>query len=129
VVTQTLVAEGEGLWHEYVGGYSDWVQQRRPPPPVRGAAPARRRERGADKPPPAPARKRLSSWEQRELDALPAELEALEREQHALTERMCAPDYHREGTERIKADRTRAEEIERLLAAKFERWGELDARA
>jgi hypothetical protein len=60
---------------------------------------------------------------------LPAQIEALEREQHALTERMCTPDYHRQGGERIKADRARAEEIERLLAERFERWGELDARA
>jgi ATP-binding cassette subfamily F protein uup len=75
------------------------------------------------------SRKRLSSWEQRELEELPAQIEALEREQHALTERMCAPGYHREGPEQMKADRQRAEEIEHLLASKFERWGELDARA
>jgi ATP-binding cassette subfamily F protein uup len=30
VVTQTLVAEGNGKWQEYVGGYSDWLAQRRP---------------------------------------------------------------------------------------------------
>ena len=42
---------------------------------------------------------------------------------------MCAPDYHRQDVERIKADRRRAEEIERLLAVRFERWGELDAKA
>ncbi len=28
VVTQTLAAEGDGLWREYVGGYSDWLKQR-----------------------------------------------------------------------------------------------------
>ena len=28
VVTQTLVAEGNGEWREYVGGYSDWLRQR-----------------------------------------------------------------------------------------------------
>ncbi|HWM65376.1 MAG TPA: ATP-binding cassette domain-containing protein, partial [Steroidobacteraceae bacterium] len=31
VVTQTLAAEGGGAWHEYVGGYSDWLRQRRKP--------------------------------------------------------------------------------------------------
>ena len=129
VVTQTLVAEGDGAWREYVGGYSDWLLQRpAPPPPVR-AVPARRADGPDRKATAAPARKRLSTWEERELAALPAELEALEAEQHALTERMCAPDYHREGAARIKADRARAEEIERLLAVKFARWGELDARA
>ena len=32
VVTQTIAAEGDGVWHEYAGGYSDWAnyqQQRR----------------------------------------------------------------------------------------------------
>ena len=27
IVTQTLVAEGGGVWREYVGGYSDWLSQ------------------------------------------------------------------------------------------------------
>src|SRR6201999_3372434 len=31
VVTQTLAAEGAGQWHEYVGGYTDWLRQRRLP--------------------------------------------------------------------------------------------------
>jgi ABC transport system ATP-binding/permease protein len=33
VVTQTLAAEGNGVWREYAGGYSDHRQQR-PPLPV-----------------------------------------------------------------------------------------------
>jgi ATP-binding cassette subfamily F protein uup len=71
---------------------------------------------------------KLSFKEQRELAGLPAELEALEREQLQLTEQMASPDYHKRGPEGLKADRARATEIERLLAAKFERWAELDAR-
>jgi ATP-binding cassette subfamily F protein uup len=140
VVTQTLVVDpgGTGTWKEYVGGYSDWVAQRATPA-SRGtavAAPAARAE--IDAAPVAPgrpgtrpgtaARAKLSFAERRELAALPEELEALEREQHALTERMCRPDYHKQGGEAIKADRRRAEEVEHTLARKFERWGELDAR-
>jgi ATP-binding cassette subfamily F protein uup len=128
VVTQTLAAEGNGTWREYVGGYSDWLAQRprEPQAPAGTRKPARnieRRHSGA-----APARKRLTPPERRELEALPAALEALEQEQHALTQRMCAADYHRQDVARIKADRQRAQEIERLLAEKFERWGDLDAR-
>jgi ATP-binding cassette subfamily F protein uup len=72
---------------------------------------------------------KLTFAERRELASLPDEIEALEREQNALTERMCRPDYHREGSERMKADRARAAEIEHALATKFERWGDLDGRA
>ena len=75
------------------------------------------------------ARAGLTFKEQREIERLPAEIEALERDQHALTERMSAPTYGRLGADVIKADRVRAAEIEHQLAAKFERWGELDARA
>ena len=126
VATQTLVAEGDGRWVEYAGGYSDWLGQRAPAA-LATATPARKpkapRDRVND------SRVRLSFNEQRELDALPAELEALEREQHALSGRMCAADYHRQDVDAIKADRRRAEEIERLLAERFARWGELDAKA
>jgi ATP-binding cassette subfamily F protein uup len=44
VVTQTLVAEGDGRWTEYPGGYSDWVALRPTAPP---AAPARTGSRWA----------------------------------------------------------------------------------
>jgi ATP-binding cassette subfamily F protein uup len=100
------------------------VMQRPRPAP----ASTRKAARTEAPPRPEPARKRLTFNEQRELAALPDELEALEREQHALTARMCAPDYHRHDVAQIKADRARAEEIEHLLATRFARWGELDAR-
>jgi ATP-binding cassette subfamily F protein uup len=128
VVTQTLVAEGDGRWREYVGGYSDWLQQRPAPvaptpadKPPRAVAPARAAA--------APAPRRLSNRERRELEALPAEIEALEHEQQALTARMCATDYHRQDVAAIRADRARAAELEHLLTARFERWSELDALA
>src|SRR6185436_20768127 len=114
----------DGRWREYVGGYSDWVAQRPAAVPIAapgtGAAAPRARS--------APAsRTRLSFKEQRELEALPAELEALEQEQLALTARMSAADYHRQAPDAIRADRLRATAIEHALAQKFERWGELDA--
>ncbi len=130
VVTQTVVAEGDGAWREYVGGYSDWVAQRAQALPSRRTpeAPAAaatssssRSARAADA--------RLSYKEQRELDRLPDEIEALETEQHELTSRMCDAGYHRQDAEVIKADRARAEAIEHLLARKFERWAALDGRS
>ena len=152
VVTQTLVAESRGgstgTWYEYPGGYSDWLDQRPPQPKGLADTPARAAgAKGASKAADAPtagakgaskaagasssrpgAPRKLTFAERRELDALPDDIEALEREQHALTERMSRPDYHREGGDRIKADRARAAEIEHALAAKFERWAELDSR-
>ncbi len=130
VVTQTLVAEPTaGTWKEYVGGYSDWLTQRprgdavtaNVATPASSSTPTPR--------PNAPARVKLSFKEKRELETLPAQLEALEREQHALTLTMGEADYYARGAAAIKTDRLRAEEIERLLAALLERWVALDARA
>ena len=139
VVTQTLVAElraGDvaGTWHEYVGGYSDWVAQRpkaAAPPVTVPSGPSKAAvgpSGGRASPPAAASPGKLTFAERRELAALPDELEALEREQHALTQRMCRVDYHQESVDTIKADRRRAEEIEHTLAQKFERWGDLDGR-
>ncbi len=127
VVTQTLVAEGDGRWTEYPGGYSDWVALR--PKPTPSAAPAVTPPAKSERAPARAVRVKLSFKEQRDLESLPGEIEGLEREQHALTERMSAPDYHRQGPDALKADRLRAEAIEHELAGKFERWSALEEKA
>ncbi|HEV2443607.1 MAG TPA: ATP-binding cassette domain-containing protein [Steroidobacteraceae bacterium] len=127
VVTQTLAAEGGGMWREYVGGYSDWLQQRSPAPAADGPGKAPRGTAGQATPAPPKPRTRLGHKEQRELTSLPGEIEALEQEQAAITARMSAADYHLQGAPQIRADRKRLEEIEALLLAKFERWEALEA--
>jgi ATP-binding cassette subfamily F protein uup len=121
VVTQTLAAEGNGTWREYPGGYSDYLQQR--PPPAAAAAPARpgSRTRPAEESA-ARVRARLSYKEERELAALPGQIESMEAEQTALSTRMSEPDYHRLGGERLRGDRKRLGELEELLLQKFARW-------
>jgi ATP-binding cassette subfamily F protein uup len=124
VVTQTLAAEGNGIWHEYVGGYSDWLQQRRGPTTRNnksGAPPA-----GAQAPPKEKPRGKLSYKDQRELASLPDEIETLEREQSELNALMSGPDYHRRGAQQIRDDRRRSDEIEALLLSKFARWERLE---
>jgi ATP-binding cassette subfamily F protein uup len=134
VVTQTLVAEGNGLWREYVGGYSDYLRQRAKAPsraPIRAADPAAETSSAAAAqtaiPAPGKTRSRMSYKDQRELAALPAEIEALELEQAELTARMAGPDYYRVGAEQLRADRQRLEAIEALLLEKFARWETLEA--
>ncbi|MBV8306579.1 MAG: ABC transporter ATP-binding protein, partial [Gammaproteobacteria bacterium] len=122
-----------GLWREYAGGYSDYLRQRPPAAAARPNAAAERaaaRASGARSPPNASARTRirLSYNEQRELAALPEEIETLEREQSQLNERMSTPDYHRLGAEQMRGDRRRLEELEALLLQKFSRWEWLEER-
>jgi ABC transport system ATP-binding/permease protein len=125
VVTQTIAAEGDGLWREYVGGYSDWLKQRKPAAPPPSAKPAAPKSAAAPTVATKP-RAKLSFKEQRELDSLPREIEALEREQSELTARMSAPEYHRQGPDALRADSKRLEDIEALLLAKFARWEALE---
>jgi ABC transport system ATP-binding/permease protein len=70
----------------------------------------------------------MSYKETRELEQLPAEIEALEQQQQELTARMSSGDYHKQRGEQIKADRQLAVEIERQLAEKFARWEALEAK-
>jgi len=130
VVTQTLVAEGDGRWREYVGGYADWLEQRAAEPAASASAStgdaAEPVERGRR---PARSPTKLSYKETRELEQLPASIEALEREQREINERICDPAYHRQDPERVRADSLRLAEIEVELAAGFERWAELEAKS
>ncbi|MGB5103642.1 MAG: ATP-binding cassette domain-containing protein [Steroidobacteraceae bacterium] len=135
VVTQTLAAEGDGRWREYVGGYSDWLQQRPVAPP--SPAPQARtpvsagtgRDDGARQSSQGRASTKLTYKETRELAELPARIEALEREQRELTTGMSRPDYHRQGAARMKADAARIDQIEALLLTAYERWEALDAKS
>lgn len=124
-VTQVLAAEGNGEWHEYVGGYSDWVKYRRPQ-----AAPAAAPK--AEKPAqPKPARAKsvkLSYKEERELESLPKEIDALETEQQELLGKMAGPSYHELPGAEIKADRDRLEAIPQILEERYERWQELESK-
>jgi ATP-binding cassette subfamily F protein uup len=125
VVTQTLVAEGNGKWQEYVGGYTDWLSQRRP---AAATAPAKPKAESRSDDARRSAPTKMSYKETRELTQLPAEIEALEQQQQALTARMSSGDYHKQGSEQIKADRQLVSDIEQQLAQKFARWEELEAK-
>jgi ATP-binding cassette subfamily F protein uup len=125
VVTQTLVAEGNGKWQEYVGGYTDWLSQRRP---AAATAPAKPKAESRSDDARRSAPTKMSYKETRELTQLPAEIEALEQQQQALTARMSSGDYHKQGSEQIKADRQLVSDIEQQLAQKFTRWEELEAK-
>jgi ATP-binding cassette subfamily F protein uup len=127
VVTQTIAYEGDGRWKEYVGGYSDWERMRgtngdaadeaRPSP--------RPSPRGEGEPRP----RKLSYNETRELEALPAKLEALEREQAEIAAKLADPATYQDRATDVAALDARHEAIEAELTALLARWEELESRA
>ncbi len=129
VVTQVLVSEGAGRWREYPGGYSDWQRQRdsqsAPPAEIPVEPPAAQATaRGSS--PAGRAPRKLSWRDQRELEALPQEIEILEREQAEISQRMSAGDYWSDA-HRSRSDGERLEHLQRLLAEKFSRWETLES--
>jgi ATP-binding cassette subfamily F protein uup len=123
VVTSTIAFEGGGNVFEYVGGYADWVRQRRTRPAQAAAPPAKDR---APSPPPA-ARAKRSFKEQRELDALPARIEALETEQRELTDLQGRPDFYKQSPSEQARVRSRSTEIAAALETAYARWESLEA--
>ncbi len=132
VVTQVIVAEGEGNWKEYIGGYTDWERVRAVPEPRTEAPRAEARAQPKEKPAapaPAPKAKRLSSKEQRELDELPALIAALEAEQKSITEKLADPNLYREQPAEVKKLNERYARLDEQLMSSLEKWEAIEARS
>ncbi len=125
VVTSTLVFEGEGRVNEYVGGYNDWLRQRKAASPAAKTSKPPAARPVAEAPP--KRTKRLSYKDQRELEALPAQIEALEDEQASLQEQINEPGFYQRDKAVIEADLARLEQLQAALAAAYERWEALEA--
>ena len=127
VVTRSLVFEGDGRVAEYVGGYSDWLRQKK-------AAEKKTRQDSVVKQVSAAKAKpstsgKLSHNEQRELDALPARIEALENEQAQLQEAVSDHAFYQQPEKEISVVLARLESIARELEQGYTRWEGLEAQA
>jgi ATP-binding cassette subfamily F protein uup len=131
VVTSTLVFEGEGQVQEYVGGYEDWLRQR-PAPGAPVAPPPVPVERPQPVPAPAPVRPqtrtKLSYKDKLQLEALPAQIEALETEQRELQARLASAEFYKEAPPAIAGALERVKALEAELAATYARWEALEAK-
>ncbi len=135
VVTQTIVSLGDGRWREQAGGYSDYEAARadeaRMAADAKAAAAPTPRETAGAAPvraaAPATARRRLGYAEQRELDALPDRIAALEQEQKALEQRLADPDSWQDPAA-ARAMNERFAAIESELLEALERWEALESR-
>lgn len=130
VVTQVIAAEGDGIWQEYVGGYTDWER-------TKADAAVREAQKQVPKSrekvvPAAPAAvlakpKKRSYKEQRELEQLPDLIARLEEEQKAIAARLADPDLYRQQPEEAPHLNARFAEIDRLLLQALEKWERIEA--
>jgi ABC transport system ATP-binding/permease protein len=139
-VTSTLSVAADGTVREFAGGYDDWlrVAQAEAQADAHAAAQAAAeaedrvaspREKKAAKGPKRQAERprKLTFKEARELEALPARIEALEKEREELHAALSAPEIYRSGGATVAGLNARREELERELDAAFIRWNELES--
>jgi len=131
VVTQVIVAEGEGMWREYVGGYSDWERTKAlaPQASTTAAKPAPAKAAEAPAADAAAKKVKLSYKEQRELDELPKLIASLEDEQSAITAQLNGPDFYKTNPADARRINARYAEIDDLLLDALERWEKIEARS
>ena len=132
VVTSTLAWDGPGQWREYEGGVQDWLAQSARWQAMRGA------EAGASDASPQVSseivlqrlpdkreqlqKTKLSYKDQRELDALPARIEALETEQADVRARLADGTLYQADLQQAMALQARDSAIEEELMTALERW-------
>ena len=140
VVTSTLAFEGDGLWREYEGSVQDWLIQSKRSREIAAqrasAAPAAAasNEKKSEIEPTRPSdggtqlsKKKLSYKEQRELDALPARIEALETEQADIQRALADGSLYSSDAARAAQLLQRNQVIEEELMESIERWTALAA--
>ena len=134
VVTSTLVYAPGGVWTEYEGSVQDWLEQskRQPPPstalspaPVKVALPAQAAPQAAA--PTVQSKRKLSYKEQRELDGLPAHIEALEKEQQGIHDALQDGSLYVADPAQTVAMHQRLTDIDEALLLALERWESLSA--
>ncbi len=125
VVSSTLVLTGNGVVRDYVGGYDDWLSQSASESaaaaPPAAKAPQEKPKRQAER------SRKLSFKEERELEALPERIAALEEEQAALHDRLSDPDFYKNAGSETASINARLAELEQELESAFLRWDELES--
>ncbi|WP_439888130.1 ATP-binding cassette domain-containing protein [Pseudomonas sp. MBLB4123] len=138
VVTSTLVFEGEGRVREYVGGYQDWLRQggsarllgvgesKGGKAELASAVVAPTPPPAASEPAAAPGKKKLSYKLQRELEAIPGQIDGLEAQIAALQEQVGDPAFYQQPAEETAAALARLQALQDELDQLLERWAELE---
>ncbi|GAB3463697.1 ATP-binding cassette domain-containing protein [Azotobacter salinestris] len=137
VVTSTLVFQGDGRVREYVGGYQDWLRQGGSPRLLGvGERPSQEETSKREAPattalaetasPSTVPRKKLSYKLQRELEAIPGQIDAVEAELAELQERIADPVFYQQPTAQTGPVLARLEDLQQELDRLLERWAELE---
>ncbi|HQU05551.1 MAG TPA: ABC transporter ATP-binding protein, partial [Acidocella sp.] len=130
VATSTLASEGNGVWVEYAGGYSDMLAQRGE---AKAKPEASKPEAGKPKTSARPAALpqtaapvKLSFKEQHELKTLTAKIETLHAEVKKFEAVLAEPGLYNKDIKKFKAATNGLADAQDALAKAEERWLELE---
>ncbi len=128
VVTSTLVFEGDARVNEYVGGYDDWLNYSTSIAKAEGTKGNAATGKAAPKAEKTEQKKakKLSYKEQRELEALPAQIEAFEEEVESLQQLIAGNDFYKQDESEIKKIQQQLAESQEKLSDCYQRWEELE---
>jgi ATP-binding cassette subfamily F protein uup len=126
LVSSVIAPEGNGLWIEYAGGYSDMLAQRGADLTREGGKPEKDKPaKAAAAAPDAPKRK-MKFKEKHALETLPKTMAALNQKANELQSKLDDAQFYirdRAGFEKVTGDLA---ETQRKLAAAEEQWLELE---
>jgi ATP-binding cassette subfamily F protein uup len=121
VVTATLAFEGDGLISANVGGYDDWLNNS-----AQSKASESKVAKEKSRSEKSKSRK-LSFKEERELEALPGKIAALEKEQAELHTRLADPELYKSAGAEVTVINNRLAAMEKELGLVYSRWEELES--
>ena len=130
VATSVLMADGQGKWVEYAGGYSDMLAQRGEGVEARkvtkAPAPAKRPRAAAEAAPAPTQRRKLSFKEKFALENLPKDIARLNAEIADIEARMADGDFFKRDPEGFAKASLRHAEARAALEAAEDQWLELE---
>jgi ATP-binding cassette subfamily F protein uup len=117
VVTSLLLAEGEGRFTEYAGGYSDMLSQR-----GTDAAKVREKVKRAGRTRGPSQKAKMNFSDRHALQTLPPRIAELEKQIAALKEDLAAPDFYNRDPQGFGAAAQKLEALQQEASLAEERW-------
>ena len=119
-VTSTIVLEGDGKVEEYVGGYDDWLRQKKSHEHKKKVDIAKSTQSYQSKP--KAKKNNVSYAERQQLEALPQEIEKLEKEIAALQNKTANASFYQQDKTDIKKTLKILSLQTKLLEEKYQKW-------
>ena len=122
-VNAVIVAEGDGRWTEFAGGYTDMLAQRGAPLATPAARkPPKAPAKPAPPPAPKPGKRRLSFNEKHALETLPRQIASLQDRIRELQQKLDDPALYARDRQAFAQASTALAAAQHELSAAEERW-------